>query len=133
LSVRAMELRTGKTASVMVNPSYGLNDTEVERMLMDSFEHAESDFTERFLIEARTEGESILRATRKSLQPGRELISAEEFREIEHAMAELERALPLTDRKEIKDKIEALNRATQSLAERLLNNAVSSALKNRQL
>ena len=36
----------------------GLTDEEVERMLLDSFEHAEADFAARLLIEARNEAES---------------------------------------------------------------------------
>ncbi|MBI4252403.1 MAG: molecular chaperone DnaK, partial [Candidatus Tectomicrobia bacterium] len=43
LNVTARDLRTGKAASVDVQPSNGLTDEEVERMLMESFEHAEED------------------------------------------------------------------------------------------
>ena len=50
-----------------MQPSYGLNDTEIERMLEESIEYAEQDFTERQVIEARNEAEAILKATEKSL------------------------------------------------------------------
>ena len=33
----------------MCKPSYGLSDDEVERMIRDSFEHAESDMGARLL------------------------------------------------------------------------------------
>ena len=51
-----------------MKPSYGLTDEEVERMLLDSFEHAEADFAARLLIEARNEAETVISATEKSLR-----------------------------------------------------------------
>ena len=40
LSVEARELRTGIEQTIEVKPSYGLTEGEVERMLIESFEHA---------------------------------------------------------------------------------------------
>jgi molecular chaperone DnaK (HSP70) len=75
LSVTATELRTGVEQTIEVKPSYGLTDEEVERMLLESFEHAEADIEARLLIEARNEAETVVRATEKSLR-------APEFAEI---------------------------------------------------
>src|SRR6202007_1890015 len=68
LSVTARELRTDVEQTIEVKPSYGLTDEEVERMLLDSFEHAEADFEARLLIEARNEADSVIQATEKSLR-----------------------------------------------------------------
>ena len=65
LSVTARELRTDIEQTIEVKPSYGLTDEEVERMLLDSFEHAEADFAARLLIEARNEAESVVHAHRE--------------------------------------------------------------------
>ena len=59
LSVGARELRTGIEQTIEVKPSYGLTDQEVERMLIESFEHAQADFDARLLIEARNEAETV--------------------------------------------------------------------------
>ena len=67
LQVAAKDMRTGEQHSIEVQPSYGINDTEIERMLEESIEYAEQDFAERQLIEARTESEAILAATAKAL------------------------------------------------------------------
>src|SRR5208283_3946120 len=67
LQVAAKDLRTGAEHSIEVQPSYGIGDAEIERMLEDSIEYAEQDFAERQLIEARTESEAILAATTKAL------------------------------------------------------------------
>ena len=67
LQVAARDLRSGQQHLLEVQPSYGLADTEIERMLEESIEVAEQDFAERQLIEARTEAEAILLATDKGL------------------------------------------------------------------
>src|SRR5881409_3342126 len=68
LSVAARELRTGIEQTIEVKPSYGLTDQEVERMLIESFEHAEADLEARLLIDARNEAESVMLATAKVLR-----------------------------------------------------------------
>ena len=67
LQVGAKDLRNGQQHSIEVQPSYGINDSEIERMLEESIEYAEQDFAERQVIEARTESEAILSATQKAL------------------------------------------------------------------
>src|SRR5215467_2381043 len=67
LQVAAKDVRTGEQHSIEVQPSYGISDSEIERMLEESIEYAEQDFAERQAIEARREGESILAATAKAL------------------------------------------------------------------
>lgn len=133
LSVRSMELRTGTSAEVQVNPSYGLNDTEVERMLQDSFDNAEKDFSDRFLAEARTEADQLVRAAEKGMQKGNALLEAGEKERIEAAIQDLRLSVSGEDHKVIRQKIETLNQSTQRLAEALLNQAVQSALKDKSI
>jgi molecular chaperone DnaK (HSP70) len=61
------------------------------------------------------------------------LVSEEERASIEKAMNELELALSQADRPTLQSKIEALNSATQGLAENLLNSAVKEALEGKNL
>src|SRR3954447_18456181 len=63
LSVRAQEKSTGVEASITVKPSYGLADSDVERMLRDSFEHAREDVHARALAEYRVDGRRLIEAT----------------------------------------------------------------------
>ncbi len=137
LQVAARDLRTGEEQTIEVQPSYGLNDAEVEKMLEESIEHAEQDFAERQLIEARNEAEQIVQATKKSLA----LVDAEgpkEMPEVERlavdaALAALRGAMVGSDYLRIRERIEELNQATLPLAERLMNRAVSSALAGKRL
>src|SRR4030081_3940514 len=62
LSVTAREVRTDLEPRIEGKRSYGLTDEQVERMLLDSFEHAEADFAARLIIDARNEAETVIRA-----------------------------------------------------------------------
>ena len=55
LHVSAREQRSGKEAEVEVKPTYGLTDEQVETMILDSFDHAETDIQERQSIEPAIE------------------------------------------------------------------------------
>jgi molecular chaperone DnaK len=134
LQVAAKDLRTGEQHSIEVQPSYGVSDNEIERMLEESIEYAEQDFAERQLIEARTEAETILSATAKALvNPQSEALSGEERAGIDASIAALKESAAGMDYKLIRKRIDELNRATEHLAELLMNFAVSTALEGRKL
>src|SRR5205085_3765134 len=102
LSVNAKESTTGAEASVTVKPSYGLADADIERMLRDSFSHAEEDVQVRALAEARVDGQRLLEATRSALAADGALVAPDDARAIAHALSALERALPGSDHRAIK-------------------------------
>jgi molecular chaperone DnaK (HSP70) len=139
LSVTARELRTEIEQTIEVKPSYGLTDEEVERMLLESFEHAEADFAARQLIEARNEAEAVIQATEKSLRSpelasiGSDEISADERKKIDAVLAGLKMVLKSTDRETIQKWTHALNDATQHLAEVMMNRSVSAALTGKNV
>jgi Fe-S protein assembly chaperone HscA len=139
LSVTARELRTNAEQSIDVKPSYGLTDEEVERMLLDSFEHAEVDFAARLLIDARNEAETVILATEKSLRAQEFIdIAATELVPGEHegilsALADLKAVLSGQDRDAIQQKTHALNDATRHLAEIMMNRSVQAALTGRNV
>jgi molecular chaperone DnaK len=134
LQVAAKDLRTGEQRTIEVQPSYGISDYEIERMLEESIEYAEQDFAERQLIEARTESESILAATAKALANEQSAnLPPEERAKIDASIAALKESVASTDYKQIRKRIDDLNHATEHLAELLMNSAVTSALQGRNL
>jgi chaperone protein DnaK len=128
LQVNARELRTGKAASIEVKPSYGLTDAEVERMIEESFVHAEEDVASRLLIEARNEADTVIRATERALGQGSGLIGEDEAVRIKEALAALKAARDGNDRNAIREATERLNQATLHLAEILMDSALKEAL-----
>jgi Fe-S protein assembly chaperone HscA len=134
LQVEARDLHTGEARAVEVQPSYGLTQEEIERMLEESIEFAEQDFTERQLIEARLEAETVLRATEKSLaEPEAGELEADERQQIDEAVRALREAMRSSDYRLIRARTDALNQATQGLAERLLNRALTQALAGKRV
>ena len=134
LQVAAKDVRTGGQHSIEVQPSYGISDSEIERMLEESIEYAEQDFAERQAIEARTEAETILAATAKALaNPQSASLSSEERREIDAAVAAVRESISGSDYRLMRKKIDELNEATQHLAEVMMNSAVNSVLQGKKL
>jgi molecular chaperone DnaK len=134
LQVGAKDTRTGEQRTLEVQPSYGISDTEIERMLEESIEYAEQDFAERQAIEARTEAETILAATQKALNSEQSAnLSHAERENIDAVVAALKESVSGSDYKLIRKRIDDLNQATMRLAELVMNSAVSTALQGRKL
>ena len=131
LQVRAKELRTGLTQSIEIKPQYGLTDQEVEQRLMDSITYAKEDIATRALVEAKTEAEQILSVTEKFMSKNVSLLSKEELMQTAEAMQALQLAITLEDKNLIQTKTEALNELTRPFAERVMDQAISGALKGK--
>jgi molecular chaperone DnaK (HSP70) len=132
LQVHAKEQRSGKAASIEVRPTYGLSEADVERMIEDSFTYAEADVETRILIEARNEADTVLTHAGRALRQGGELVSAAERASIESAVAALRAARDGDDRDGIHEATTAVNRATEHLAEVMMDAALKGALGSRR-
>ncbi len=133
LQVHAKELRTEKAAFIEVKPSYGLTDAEVERMIEESFIHAEEDVASRLLIETHNEADTVIRATERALTQGGHLISDDEMRQIREALEGLQSVRDENDRDAIREATERLNQATLHLAEVLMDSALKEALTSKRV
>jgi len=131
LQVRAKELRTGLTQSIEIKPQYGLTDAEVEQRLMDSITYAKEDIATRALVEAKTEAEQILSVTEKFMSKNVSLLSKDELMQTAEAMQALQLAITMEDKNLIQGKTEALNELTRPFAERVMDQAISGALKGK--
>ena len=133
LNVTAKELRSGTEASVEVRPSYGLTDAEVERMIEESFAFAEADVRARLVIETKNEADKVIRATEKALKDGVALISQEERQSIQEALQALITARGGEGLDLLQERLQGLNRATQHLAEVLMDQALRGVVENKKI
>jgi Fe-S protein assembly chaperone HscA len=134
LHVSAREQRSGKEAEVEVKPTYGLTDEQVETMILDSFDHAETDIQERQTIEAKNEAETILAAVKKGKKhEAWQMLSSDEIEMIEEGVSFLEAAAQGGDYKQIRLGIERLDKATRRFAELMMDNAVSGAMHGKTM
>jgi molecular chaperone HscA len=128
LSVSAKELTTGIEQRIQVKPTYGLSEDEVERMLVESIEHAGEDVAERFLVEWRIEGERILSSLESAFAVDGELLSAEERAAIEKRMGGLREVMKTADYLAVKAWIESVDAASKEFAERRMNKHIARAM-----
>ena len=133
LVVKAKELRSGVEQSIEVKPQYGLTDEEVEKMLLESITHAKDDIATRALLEARTEGEQLLETQKNLFKKIHGILSQEEMINTAEAMQALQLALTMEDKDLIHSKIEELNDISRPYAERIMDNAICSAMKDKSV
>ena len=133
LTVQAIELRSGVKQEIDITPSYGLTDDTVEKMLIDSITHAKSDVEQRMLIEARSEGEQLVYTAERFIAKHSEFLTETEIEETGIHIEALKVALTASVKDEILKKADELNEFTRPFAERVMDVAVSSAMKGKSI
>ena len=133
LNVLAKDMRTGQSQSIEVKPSYGLSDSEVERMIEDSFKFAADDVSARKLIEARLDASALITTTEKSLQEGSPLIASDTIAATRAALAALTAAKDGTDPRAIRARMADLEQAAKPLTVALLNDSLTKRLQGKKV
>ncbi|MGZ3874102.1 MAG: Fe-S protein assembly chaperone HscA, partial [Mucilaginibacter sp.] len=133
LKIQAVEQRSGVKQEVEVKPTYGITDDQVEQMLMDSITHAKDDVSQRMLIEARTEGEQMVYTVERFLEKNRDFVSVTEVAETYQYIQRLKESLTSGDKDLIHKAIDELNEFTRPFAERLMDQAISHAMKGKSI
>ncbi len=128
LEVSAKELTTGVEQSVVVQPSHGLTDEEVEDMLIASLDHAEEDVAVRFVVEARVEAERVMNDLHKAQAADPALLEEGERETIDEAERALRAAMESTDHDRINLAITDLDQASSGFARRRMERAIREAL-----
>lgn len=133
LTVQAVELRSGVKQEIEITPSYGLTDDAVEKMLVDSITYAKSDVEQRMLIEARSEGEQLVYTAERFITKNGQVLTDEETSDTINHIDALKAALESGDKDLILKKADELNEFTRPFAERLMDMAVSKAMRGKSI
>jgi molecular chaperone HscA len=134
LKVSARETTTGIAQEIAVQPSYGLTDDDVERMLIEALDFGEEDLERRRLVETRVEGERLLLATNKGLASDADLLSDSERAAVESALTALQGAIESAkSASPVQAAIDALDHATHDWAGRRMNRAVAHAIAGKSV
>jgi molecular chaperone HscA len=133
LTIQAIELRSGVKQEVEVKPAYGITDDLVEQMLLDSITHAKDDVAQRMLIEARTEGEQMVYTVEGFVRKHGEHVTIEEAAETSKYINALKASLTSGNKDAIHKAIDELNEFTRPFAERLMDQAISTAMKGKSI
>jgi molecular chaperone HscA len=134
LSVTAKETTTNIESHVQIKPSYGLEDTEIERMLKDSIAHAKDDVNARQLREQQVEADRVIAALNAALRSdGQALLAEEEHIKIGTAMKALTQLRSGNNALAIKKAIKALDEATAEFAEKRMDSSINKVLSGQRL
>ena len=128
LTVSAKELRSGQQAQVEVKAAHGLSQDEVESLVLESVEHAHSDFAARQFIELKNKADADIRHTDKALFQAKTELSATQLSTIETSKQRLQTAMAGNDVAELQRASDAFGQATTPLAEVLMNAAAKQLL-----
>jgi len=119
LNVSAADKATGKAQSIVIKASSGLSDEEVEAMVKDAEAHADDDKKFKELVELRNQADNLIHSSETSIKDLADDMADDEKQGIEEAVAELKEAVKGNDKAEIEAKLEVLNKASASMAERV--------------
>ena len=133
LHVTAREETSGKNASIEVKPSYGLAEEEIERLLLESYTHAEEDLRRRALLTARVEAVRILQAARAALAADGHLLPPEGRAPIDAALATLDGVKDGADPRAIDAAIAALDHAALAFAQLRMDDSLHRAVAGQRV
>src|SRR5262249_20871356 len=119
VSVGAKDKATNKEQSMRIQPSGGLPEDDIKRMVREAEEHSSDDKSRRELAEAKNQGEALVHATEKQLQENGDKVPASDKTNIEGAIATLRSALGTENTSEIAAATQALVQASMKIGEAL--------------
>ena len=135
LNVTATELTSGTQARIEVKPSYGLDDSEIARMLQESIDHATGDVRLRALREQQVEADRMLEDIAFALaQDGARLLDENEMHCLQTGLDELAQIREsTTNHRELARYIESLASLSEDFAARRMDVAIKDALAGHHL
>jgi molecular chaperone DnaK len=119
LHVSAKDKATGKEQTIQIKASSGLSDEEIDAMVKDAEANSEEDKKFEDLIKVRNEADSLVHATRKTLDEAKDKATEEERKNVTKAIEDLEAAIKGDSKEDIEAKIKALSDASTPIVQKM--------------
>lgn len=137
LEVLARDVKSGRDRILQIqHAAVNVSDESVEKMVSDSVEFAFADMAERVWTEARLKADELLPAVDAALEVGAQWLSEEERERILRAATRVREVMPSKQANALKAAVQELDKATESLAAKIVEQAMEQALpgewENRQ-
>jgi molecular chaperone DnaK len=117
VSVSAKDKGTGKEQKITLQASGGLSEEEIDKMVQDAEENAESDKAKKDLVEAKNQAESLVHSTEKSIEEHGDKVDPSTIEAMELSMKALKESLESDDAEKIKARCQDLTEASMKLGE----------------
>ena len=115
--VAAKDKATAKEQSIRITAASGLSEEEIDKMVKDAELHAEEDKKKRELVDTKNSAEALVDQTEKTLKEHGDKVDEATKKDIESAVEALKQAKDSNNIDELKQKMEALSKASHKLAE----------------
>ncbi len=130
VNVSAKNVATGKANSITIQSSSSLSDDEIDRLVREAEENAETDKKKREEADLRNEADQMIFMTKKAMTDLGDKVTDSEKKDAEAKIKAVEDALKGEDLDEIKSAKDALEKSAQALSERVYKE--TQAAQNQQ-
>ena len=117
VNVSAKDKATGKEQQIRIQASGGLSDEDIERMVKEAEENAESDKKKRELVDTRNQADSLINETEKNIKEHGDKVDDSDKKKIEEDIEALKKVKDSDDVEIIKSKTEGLVQSSLKLGE----------------
>ena len=118
MHISAKDKGTGKENKITIKSDSGLSKDEIERMVREAEENAESDKQARTLIDTRNQAEATVHEIKKDLEEFKDDLTDTEKTDIETAIKAVEDAMKENDADKIKSELEKVYPAMKTLLDK---------------
>jgi molecular chaperone DnaK len=115
--VAAKDKATGKEQTIRIQASGGLSDADIEAMVRNAEENADTDKARREAAEARNQAEAAIHQTEKTLAEVGDQVAGDDREAAENAVRDLKDVLDSGDKDKIEAKTNDLIQASMKLGE----------------
>jgi molecular chaperone DnaK len=117
--VKAQDLGTKREQAIKVTSSSGLSEKQIEKIVSEAQKYAAADAISKQLVEMKTELESLIFTSEKSVNEFQNELPSEIVEIVSHALANAKKAMEAASVSDLESAMASLNEAAHQMAEKL--------------
>uniref|UniRef100_A0ACD5YGL6 Uncharacterized protein n=1 Tax=Avena sativa TaxID=4498 RepID=A0ACD5YGL6_AVESA len=119
VKVSAKDKQTGKEQDITIKSSGGLSDSDIEKMVREAELNSQRDQEKKSLIDLKNSADTTIYSIEKSVDEYKDKVPAEVVTEIQSAVSDLRAAMAGDDLDNIKQKLDAANKAVSKIGQHM--------------